>query len=153
MSRCVQPKWRNTALPFGSRLAQVLDLLHGAFDFAATFDFDFAVSHIARDLARVAHDQHIFAGDGLVQLTFDVDEVSFGGTGDHTCSTNEYIFGNQVTFHRARNDGLVWGVDRALEDHTCANENTFVFAAFAHTVVFLKYECFRVYMDIVNFFN
>jgi hypothetical protein len=48
---------------------------------------------------------------------------------------------------------LVGGVDGAFEDHTGANENTFVFAAFAHTVVFLKYECFRVYMDIVIFCN
>ena len=56
-----------------------LDLLHGAFDVAATFDFNFTVSHVARDFARVAYDEHAFAGDGLVQLTLDINEISFCG--------------------------------------------------------------------------
>ena len=73
---------------WGKGCARCLDLFHGAFDFAATFDFDFAVSHIARDLAGVAHDEHAFAGDGLVQFAFDVDEVSFCGPCHHACSAD-----------------------------------------------------------------
>jgi hypothetical protein len=48
---------------------------------------------------------------------------------------------------------LVGGVDRALEYHACADENAFVLGAFAHKLVFQKYECFRVYIVIVVFFN
>ncbi len=87
--------------------AGCLDLLHGTFDLATTLDFDFTVSHITCDLASVAHDQHAFASDGFVQLTFDVDEVSFRGTCDHARSADQHILGDQVTFDRARDDGLV----------------------------------------------
>jgi hypothetical protein len=33
---------------------------------------------------------------------------------------------------------MVGRIDRALEHHTGANENAFVFAAFAHKLVFLE---------------
>ena len=61
-----------------------LDLLHIAFDFAAPFDFEFTISHIASDLACVANNQHIFAGHGLIEFALDVDEFSFRGACDHT---------------------------------------------------------------------
>ena len=154
MSRRKQALVKHTTF---ARLAKVvpvhLDLFHGAFDFAATFDFNFAISHVARDLAGVAHDEHAFAGDGLVQLTFDINEVSFSRARDHTRGADQHIFGNQVTFHRARNNGLVGRADGPFEHHAGANENAFVFGTFTHELVFLKDEYLRVYIDIVKFFN
>ena len=136
---------------WATRLVQVLDLLHAAFDLAAAFDFDFAISHITCDLAARAHDQHIFARDRLVQFAFDVNKVGFGAASDHARSTNQHVFGYQVTFHGARNDGLVGGVDGAFEHHTGANKNALVFCAFAHGVLFRKIS-FSKFRRLLSFF-